>query len=340
MDDILSVHGLTKYFPVRKGFLRRVVGNVQAVEDVSFQVRRGETLGLVGESGSGKTTLGRALVRLIEPTRGEIILRQQGKDPVDLAGLSASQLKPIRRDCQIIFQDPRASLNARMSVGDIIAEPLHIHRVGTRRSRVARVIELLELVGMSSDDVSRYPHEFSGGQRQRIGIARALSLNPELIICDEPVSALDVSVQAQVLNLLKRLQRELGLTFVFITHDLSVASYMCDRIMVMYLGKLVEVAHKDEIFARPRHPYTAALISAMPDVDGQLQGKREILQGQIPDPADPPSGCRFHTRCRFATDICRSVVPELEKAPNSTTLVACLRAQELNLSPEPKPLIA
>ncbi len=331
MDEILSVQGLTKYFPVRKGFFRRVVGNVQAVEDVSFKVRRGETLGLVGESGSGKTTLGRALVRLIEPTKGEVILRQMDKDPVDLARLSSRQLKPIRRDCQIIFQDPRASLNARMSVGEIVAEPLHIHGVGSRRDRIARVSELLELVGLSGNDRNRYPHEFSGGQRQRIGIARALSLNPELIICDEPVSALDVSVQAQVLNLLKRLQNELGLTFVFITHDLSVASYMCDRIMVMYLGKLVEVAAKDDLFARPRHPYTAALMSAMPDVDGQQQGKREILQGQIPDPADPPNGCRFHTRCKFATDICRSAVPELETAPGSATLVACHRAGELDL---------
>ncbi len=331
MDEILSVQGLTKYFPVRKGFFRRVVGNVQAVEDVSFKVRRGETLGLVGESGSGKTTLGRTLVRLIEPTKGEVILRQMDKDPVDLARLSSRQMKPIRRDCQIIFQDPRASLNARMSVGEIVAEPLHIHGVGSRRDRIARVSELLELVGMSGNDRNRYPHEFSGGQRQRIGIARALSLNPELIICDEPVSALDVSVQAQVLNLLKRLQNELGLTFVFITHDLSVASYMCDRIMVMYLGKLVEVAVKDDLFARPRHPYTAALMSAMPDVDGQQQGKREILQGQIPDPADPPSGCRFHTRCKFATDICRNAVPELETAPGSATLVACHRAGELDL---------
>jgi len=331
-NAILSVQGLTKYFPVRKGFLRRVVGNVQAVEDVSFQVMRGETLGLVGESGSGKTTLGRALVRLIEPTRGEIILRQQGKKPVDLAPLRARDLKPIRRDCQIIFQDPRASLNARMSVGEIIAEPLHIHRVGTRRDRGARVRELLELVGLSTDDINRYPHEFSGGQRQRIGIARALSLNPELIICDEPVSALDVSVQAQVLNLLKRLQRELELTFVFITHDLGVASYMCERIMVMYLGKLVEVAVKDDLFARPRHPYTAALISAMPDVDGKSGGEREILQGQIPDPADPPPGCRFHTRCRYATDICRSAVPELKPAAGASTLVACHRVEELDLA--------
>lgn len=330
-NAILSVQGLTKYFPVRKGFLRRVVGNVQAVEDVSFQVRRGETLGLVGESGSGKTTLGRALVRLIEPTKGEIILRQQGKGAVDLAQLSSRELKPIRRDCQIIFQDPRASLNARMSVGEIVAEPLNIHRVGSRSSRVARVRELLELVGMSGDDCNRYPHEFSGGQRQRIGIARALSLNPELIICDEPVSALDVSVQAQVLNLLKRLQSELGLTYVFITHDLGVASYMCDRIMVMYLGKLVEVAAKDDLFTRPRHPYTAALMSAMPDVDGQQQGKREILQGQIPDPADPPAGCRFHTRCRFATDICRSEIPELKPTAGAANLVACHRAEELDL---------
>jgi len=332
--DILSVRGLTKYFPVRKGFFRRIVGNVQAVEDVSFQVRRGETLGLVGESGSGKTTLGRALVRLIEPTKGEIILRQQGREPVDLARMSAGELKPIRRDCQIIFQDPRASLNARMSVGEIVAEPLHIHGVGSRRSRIARVSELLELVGLSSDDSNRYPHEFSGGQRQRIGIARALSLNPELIICDEPVSALDVSVQAQVLNLLKRLQSELGLTYVFITHDLGVASYMCDRIMVMYLGKLVEIAAKDDLFIRPRHPYSAALMSAMPDVDGQQQETREILQGQIPDPADPPSGCRFHTRCRYATDVCRSAVPELKPAAASATWVSCHRAEELQLGVE------
>jgi len=330
-DTILEVRGLTKYFPVRKGFLQKVVGQVQAVEDVSFKVRRGETLGLVGESGSGKTTLGRALVRLIAPTRGEIILSQSGKAPIDIAPLSGRELKPIRRNCQIIFQDPRASLNARMSIGEIIAEPLVIHRIGTRASRADRVKELLELVGMNGNDRTRFPHEFSGGQRQRIGIARALSLSPKLIICDEPVSALDVSVQAQVLNLLKRLQQELELTFVFITHDLGVASYICDRIMVMYLGKLVEVADTDEIYKRPRHPYTAALISAMPDVDRDPDAERQILEGQIPDPANPPDGCRFHTRCPFAIDNCRTVVPEPAVVDGAETWVACHRADELDL---------
>jgi len=330
-DEILAVRGLVKHFPVRKGFLRKVVGQVQAVEDVSFEVRRGETLGLVGESGSGKTTLGRTLVRLIAPTRGEIILRQTGKGPVDIAPMGTRELKPIRRDCQIIFQDPRASLNARMSVGEIIAEPLVIHGIGTRATRADRVKELLQLVGMSDDDRNRFPHEFSGGQRQRIGIARALSLNPKLIICDEPVSALDVSVQAQVLNLLKRLQQDLGLTYVFITHDLGVASYVCDRIMVMYLGKLVEIAPTEDIYKRPRHPYTAALISAMPDVDRDPDANRQILKGQIPDPANPPDGCRFHTRCPFAIDTCRTVVPEPGEVPGTNTWVACHRAEELDL---------
>ncbi|HHG89331.1 MAG TPA: ATP-binding cassette domain-containing protein [Devosia sp.] len=330
-DVILSVSDLSKYFPVRKGFFRRVAGNVQAVEDVSFQVERGETLGLVGESGSGKTTLGRTLVRLIEPTRGEIVLSQLNKKPVELASLSARALKPIRADCQIIFQDPRASLNSRMSVGEIVAEPLHIHKVGTRRERMVRARELLELVGLNADDATRYPHEFSGGQRQRIGIARALSLNPKLIVCDEPVSALDVSVQAQVLNLLKGLQEELGLTYIFITHNLGVASYMCDRIMVMYLGRLVEIASADELYKRPLHPYTAALISSMPDVDEQGSGGREVLQGQIPDPADPPPGCRFHTRCKFAAGVCSTQIPQLRETAGSNTLVACHRAEELEL---------
>lgn len=332
-DNILDVQGLSKLFPVRKGFFRRVMGNVQAVKDVSFQVRRNETLGLVGESGSGKTTLGRTLVRLIKPTSGEVILSQLGKASVDLASLKPGELKAVRADCQIIFQDPRASLNSRMSVGDIIAEPLNIHKTGTKASRSTRVRELLELVGMNANDATRYPHEFSGGQRQRIGIARALSLNPKLIICDEPVSALDVSVQAQVLNLLKRLQKELGLTYVFITHDLGVADYMCDRIMVMYLGRLVEVASKEDLYSRPQHPYTAALISSMPDVNAKPGAKREVLQGQIPDPANPPSGCRFHTRCKYVKDICRTRVPELKKAKTSKTLVACHLSDELKIKP-------
>ncbi|HUE96744.1 MAG TPA: ATP-binding cassette domain-containing protein, partial [Longimicrobiaceae bacterium] len=262
-DPLLSVHDLKKHFPIQKGLLRRLVGHVRAVDGVSFTIRRGETVGLVGESGSGKTTLGRALIRLIEPTSGRLELH--GPDgATDLMALSRRAMKPLRRNLQIIFQDPFSSLNTRMSVGRIITEPLEIHGIGRPEERLEKARSLLAQVGLSPDDVNRYPHEFSGGQRQRIGIARALSVDPDLIVCDEPVSALDVSVQAQVLNLLKSLQRERGLSYVFITHDLSVANYICDRIMVMYLGRIVETAPARELFVHPRNPYTAALLSAIP----------------------------------------------------------------------------
>ena len=317
---LIQVNNLKKWFPIRGGILSRTVGYVKAVNDVSFYVNRGEVLGLVGESGSGKTTVGRTILRLIEPTEGEVIF-----DGTDVVALSKPELRPFRRRMQIIFQDPFASLNPRMTVGDIIAEPLIIHRlVKTPQERTDRVAELLKLVGLSPDHMRRYPHEFSGGQRQRIGIARALAVDPEFIVADEPVSALDVSIQAQVVNLLQDLKDELGLTLLFIAHDLAVVEYVSDRIAVMYLGKIMEMAPANELYTNPQHPYSEALLSAVPVPDPTIKRERIVLEGDIPSPINPPSGCVFRTRCRYAIPECAETVPELrEVSPGHYK--ACIR---------------
>ncbi|MCS6936781.1 MAG: dipeptide ABC transporter ATP-binding protein [Candidatus Bipolaricaulota bacterium] len=307
---LLEVKNLKKYFPVRRGVFRRVVAHVKAVDGVSFFIREGETLGLVGESGCGKTTVGRTVLRLLDPTEGEILFYQNGK-PIDIAKIPNRKMKPLRRQMQIIFQDPYSSLNPRMTIGDIIAEPLLVHGVGTPKEREARVRQLLEAVGLNPQYIKRYPHEFSGGQRQRIGIARALALEPKLIICDEPVSALDVSIQAQVINLLEDLQKEFGLTYLFIAHDLSVVRHISNRVAVMYLGQIVEMAETEELFRNPKHPYTEALLSAVPVPDPDYERERIILKGDVPSPVNPPSGCRFHPRCPYAQEICKQKEPSL-----------------------------
>jgi oligopeptide/dipeptide ABC transporter ATP-binding protein len=306
-SPLVEVESLKKYFPIHKGVLGREVGRVHAVDDVTFSVQEGETLGLVGESGCGKSTLGRTIVRLLEPTDGTV--RFEGRD---ISKLGARKLRPLRREMQMVFQDPYASLNPRKRVGSIIGAPLKIHGVGGQE-RKKRVQELLETVGLSPEHYNRFPHEFSGGQRQRIGVARALALNPKLIVADEPVSALDVSIQSQMLNLLDDLQRELQLTYIFIAHDLGVVRHVSNRIAVMYLGKLVEVSPAEELYQRPIMPYTEALLSAVPIPDPDLSEQREriVLQGDVPSPISPPSGCRFHPRCRYMTDICREVEPPL-----------------------------
>ncbi len=300
MSELLQVEGLTKHFPVTSGiFFKKEVGAVKAVDGVDFSVRSGETLGIVGESGCGKSTLARCVMRLLEPTAGKIIF-----DGQDISRLSRSEMRPVRREMMMIFQDPYASLNARKRVGFIVAEPLEVHGIGTEAEQKRRVQELLEVVGLNPEHYNRFPHEFSGGQRQRIGIARALTVNPKLIVCDEPVSALDVSVQAQVLNLLKDLQREFGLTYVFIAHDLNVVRHISDRVMVMYLGKAAEVGSGEELYLTPRHPYTGALLSAVPIPNPALGRKRQqiVLEGDVPSPINPPSGCRFHPRCPRSVD--------------------------------------
>ncbi|GAC1355495.1 MAG: dipeptide ABC transporter ATP-binding protein [Herpetosiphon sp.] len=311
-DDLLQVDHLQKFFPVKGGLLRRTVAQVRAVDDVSFTIKRGETLGLVGESGCGKTTTGRSILRLIEPTAGAV--RFEGKDVLNARG---GELKKLRRDMQIVFQDPYASLDPRVTVGESVAEGLKIHGIGSKAEQRSQVREVLQRVGMRPDHALRYPHEFSGGQRQRIGIARALVMQPRLIVCDEPVSALDVSIQSQVLNLLRRLQSEFGLTYLFIAHNLSVVEHISSRVGVMYLGKMVELADRAALFSDPLHPYTAALMSAIPMPDPRARRKRIILQGDVPSPVNPPSGCRFHPRCWLAKEICREVDPPFEeKTPN------------------------
>jgi oligopeptide transport system ATP-binding protein len=316
---LLDVRHVKKYFPIRKGVLQREVAHVHAVDDVSFSVAEGETLGLVGESGCGKSTLGRTLVRLLEPTAGEIIL-----DGAPNQNLGTRRLRPLRREMQMVFQDPYASLNPRKRVGTIVSDPMRIHGLGSRSEQKKRVNEILETVGLSPEHYNRFPHEFSGGQRQRIGIARALALRPKLIVADEPVSALDVSIQSQMLNLLGDLQNEFNLTYVFIAHDLGVVRHVSDRIAVMYLGKIVELAPADELYVRPIMPYTEALLSAVPIPDPDLAEKREriVLEGDVPSPINPPSGCRFHPRCRYATDVCKQIEPPLVDYGNGH-LAAC-----------------
>ena len=307
-DVLLELKNVKKYFPVKAGILRRTVGHVKAVDDISFSIKRGETLGLVGESGCGKSTTGRTILRLLEATEGDIYF--EGENIVEL---DKKELRRLRREMQIIFQDPYASLNPRMKVADIIGEPLDIHGlVDNKREREEKVQELLEEVGLLPDHMKRYPHEFSGGQRQRIGVARALALNPKLIICDEPVSALDVSIQAQVINLMEDLQEQFNLTYLFIAHDLSVVQHISDRIAVMYLGKIVELAEERELFENTLHPYSRSLLSAIPVADPDYETERIILEGDVPSPVDPPSGCRFHTRCPVAEDICSQNTPVFE----------------------------
>ncbi len=305
---IIEVDNLTKYFPITHGLIfQRKIGDVQAVDGVSFTIKEGETLGLVGESGSGKTTVGRTILQLYRPTAGSVYFRGE-----DLTKLEGKELRSARRYMQMVFQDPYASLNPRLSVGNIVVEPLEIHGIGNKKSREMRVEQVLELVGLDPSFINRYPHEFSGGQRQRIGVARALVLEPEFIVLDEPISALDVSIQAQVVNLLEELQERLGLTYLFIAHDLSMVRHISDRVAVMYLGKIVELAPRDELFNNPLHPYTQALMSAVPipDPRKEAQRQRTILEGDIPSPVNPPSGCRFHTRCPVRVDICDKQEPE------------------------------
>jgi peptide/nickel transport system ATP-binding protein len=332
---ILEVKGLQKFFPIQKGLLRKTVGYVKAVDDVSFYVREGETLGLVGESGCGKTTAGRTIIRLYEPTGGDVffssrVLSKSGTPQmVNLAKMDHKQMKYIRQEIAMIFQDPVNSLNPRMTVGDIIAEPMVIHgKYGVDSEQI--IISLLERVGLRPDHLRRYPHEFSGGQRQRIGIARALSMNPRLVICDEPVSALDVSIQAQTLNLLEDLQSDFNLAYIFVAHDLSVVQHISDRVAVMYVGKVAEIADSDELYNNPLHPYTEALMSAVPKPDPKYKSERIVMQGEVADPSNPPSGCYFHPRCQYAQDICREKTPEFrELKPDH--FVACHRAEELKL---------
>ena len=317
-DALVRVRNLTKDFPVKGGVLQRTVANVRAVDDVSFDIHRGETLGLVGESGCGKTTLGRMLVRLLTPTSGTIDF-----EGTDIASLKGAELKRLRRDVQIIFQDPYSSLDPRTPVGDSIAEGLKIHGIGDADERFERVVEMLRLVGLHGYHARRFPHEFSGGQRQRIGIARALILRPKLVVADEPVSALDVSVQAQVLNLLKELQSELNLTLVFIAHNLAVVEHISDRVAVMYLGNVVEMTDRDRLYREPLHPYTEALLSAIPIHDPTLRRERVVLEGDVPSPLDPPTGCTFHPRCPIAAEVCAIEPPELQGRDGDGHAAAC-----------------
>ncbi|WP_420641162.1 ABC transporter ATP-binding protein [Candidatus Leptofilum sp.] len=325
-EVLIEVNDLKKHFPIRRGVLKRQVGAIRAVDGISFEIYKGETLGLVGESGCGKSTAGRTILQLYEPTEGSVFYERKS-----LTELNREQMRRARRHMQMIFQDPYASLNPRMTVGNIVSEPLAIHGIGDSKSRKARVEELLALVGLNPYFISRYPHEFSGGQRQRIGIARALATNPSFIVADEPISALDVSIQAQVVNLLDDLKQELGLTYLFIAHDLSMVRYISDRVAVMYLGKIVELGDRNDVYDHPLHPYTQALLSAipLPDPDKEEKRQRIILEGDVPSPDNPPAGCRFHPRCIHATDICRKEDPVFRPLGKSehVHMVACHHAE-------------
>ncbi|PZE19516.1 ABC transporter ATP-binding protein [Paenibacillus xerothermodurans] len=327
---ILEVKSLKKYFPIKKGFRKRTVGYVKAVDDIDFYIKEGETLGLVGESGCGKTTLGRCILRAIEPSEGSTVFKDRHGKLVDVTALDNKQLRAIRRDMQLIFQDPYSSLNPRMTVLNIIGEPLLCNGIAKGEELRDRVKHLMELVGLNSRHLERYPHAFSGGQRQRIGIARALATNPRFIVCDEAVSALDVSVQAQILNLLQDLQEQFDLSYLFISHDLGVIQHISDRVGVMYVGKMVEMAATDELFNNPKHPYTEALLSAKPIPDPRAKSRRILLEGEVANPANPPSGCYFHPRCKYAQDICRHQAPAWTEV-NQDHFSACHFASELSL---------
>ncbi len=329
--SILDVRGLSKYFPIKRGFFRRTVGTVKAVDDISFDIKDGETLSLVGESGCGKSTTARSIIRAYEPTAGEVLFNTEAGETIDLAQLSLTQMRPIRRDIQMIFQDPFSSLNPRMNIYEIISEPMLVHGIGTSSEREDRVAELLRVVRLRPEYMRRYPHAFSGGQRQRIGIARALALNPRLILADEPVSGLDVSVQAQVINLMMDLQDQFGLTYLFVSHDLSVVKQISNRVVVMYVGRIAEVGTPQELFDSPKHPYTAALMSSVPKPHPSQRSKRYVLEGEVANPASPPTGCYFHPRCPFATDQCKVEVPPLVKSKDGR-LVSCHRAEEIELT--------